>query len=92
MPILVLQSGFTLIEIIIVISLISLLLFFSFTLYEIPEGVVLYRANFIENNILYFYPTGTPSSGGTITLRVKDRLKYVIITPVTGRVRISDTL
>ncbi|MDD3715430.1 MAG: GspH/FimT family protein [Atribacterota bacterium] len=59
------------------------------THHQIPDEVILYRTNF-PLNTLRFYSTGTPSSGGTITLRIGSNLKYVIITPVTGRVRISD--
>ena len=59
------------------------------THYKLPDEVVIYRTNF-QLNTLRFYNTGTPSSGGTITLRIGNNLKYVIITPVTGRVRISD--
>ncbi|MBP8994863.1 MAG: prepilin-type N-terminal cleavage/methylation domain-containing protein [Bacteroidales bacterium] len=59
------------------------------THYELPDEVILYRTNFPLNTIR-FYLTGTPSSGGTITLRIGNNLKYLIITPVTGRVRISD--
>lgn len=57
--------------------------------HPMPDEVILYRTNF-PLNTLRFYSTGTPSSGGTITLRIDNNLKYIIITPVTGRVRISD--
>ncbi|NLJ39680.1 MAG: hypothetical protein GX432_13110, partial [Candidatus Atribacteria bacterium] len=57
--------------------------------HPMPDEVILYRTNF-PLNTLRFYSTGTPSSGGTITLRIGNNLKYIIITPVTGRVRISD--
>ena len=55
----------------------------------LPDEVILYRTNF-PLNTLRFYSTGTPSCGGTITLRIGNHLKYIIITPVTGRVRIDD--
>jgi prepilin-type N-terminal cleavage/methylation domain-containing protein len=57
--------------------------------HPMPDEAILYRTNF-PLNTLRFYSTGTPSSGGTITLRIGSNLKYIIITPVTGRVRISD--
>ena len=49
----------------------------------------LFDTNFTDNN-LYFYPNGVPSMGGTITLKNKrGKVLYVIMTPVTARVRIS---
>jgi prepilin-type N-terminal cleavage/methylation domain-containing protein len=33
---------------------------------------------------------GTPDKGGTVALKSKDRWMYVIVTPVTGHVRISE--
>jgi hypothetical protein len=51
----------------------------------------LFDTNFTDNN-LYFYPNGVPSMGGTITLKNKrGKVLYVIMTPVTARVRISPT-
>ncbi len=38
-----------------------------------------------------FSPTGAPGSGGTVTLTNGNRLIYVIVNPVAGRVRLSDT-
>jgi Tfp pilus assembly protein FimT len=38
-----------------------------------------------------FSPSGAPSSGGTITLSNSDSRIYVIVNPVAGRVRISDS-
>ncbi len=55
----------------------------------LPTGTTLYATNF-PSNTLFFYPTGVPSCGGTITLRSKNARKYIIVTPVTGRVRIGD--
>ena len=55
----------------------------------ILKGVDLFNTNFTDNN-LYFYPNGVPSMGGTITLKNKrGKVLYVIMTPVTARVRIS---
>ncbi|HOA99835.1 MAG: GspH/FimT family protein [Atribacterota bacterium] len=54
-----------------------------------PKGVDLYTTNFSQHTIS-FYPTGTPSMGGTITIRVNGKLMYLTITPVTGRVRIVE--
>ncbi len=53
------------------------------------EGVELFKTNF-TNNKVYFYPNGVPSMGGTVTLKNKrGKILYVIMTPVTARVRIS---
>lgn len=53
------------------------------------EGVELFNTNFTNNN-LYFYPNGVPSMGGTVTLKNRrGKVLYVIMTPVTARVRVS---
>jgi prepilin-type N-terminal cleavage/methylation domain-containing protein len=53
------------------------------------EGVELFKTNFTDNNV-YFYPNGVPGQGGTVTLKnKKGKVLYVIMTPVTARVRIS---
>jgi len=55
----------------------------------ILEDIDLFNTNFTDNN-LYFYPNGVPSMGGTITLKNKrGKTLYVIMTPVTARVRVS---
>jgi prepilin-type N-terminal cleavage/methylation domain-containing protein len=55
----------------------------------ILEGVDLFNTNFTDNN-LYFYPSGVPGQGGTVTLKNKiGKVLYVIMTPVTARVRVS---
>ena len=55
----------------------------------ILEDIDLFSTNFTDNN-LYFYPSGVPSMGGTVTLKNKSgKILYVIMTPVTARVRIS---
>jgi len=56
---------------------------------SLPKGVKLYTTNF-PSNILYFDPTGIPSCGGTVTIRSKEERRYIIVTPVTGRVRFSE--
>lgn len=38
-----------------------------------------------------FSPTGAPGSGGTVTLTNGSDLIYIIVNPVAGRVRVSDT-
>lgn len=44
-----------------------------------------------SNPCLRFFPGGTVSGGGTLVLRNEhDHLVYVVVAPVTGRVRISD--
>ena len=53
------------------------------------EGIDLFNTNFTDNN-LYFYPNGVPGQGGTVTLKNKrGKVLYVIMTPVTARIRIS---
>ena len=53
------------------------------------EDVNLFNTNFTGNN-LYFYPSGVPSQGGTVTLKNnRGKVLYVIMTPVTARIRIS---
>ena len=53
------------------------------------DGIDLFNTNFTDNN-LYFYPNGVPGQGGTITLKNRrGKVLYVIMTPVTARVRVS---
>ena len=53
------------------------------------EDIDLFNTNFTDDN-LYFYPSGVPSMGGTVTLKNKrGKILYVIMTPVTARVRVS---
>ena len=53
------------------------------------KDVDLFNTNFTDNNI-YFYPSGVPGQGGTVTLKnKKGKVLYVIMTPVTARIRIS---
>ena len=53
------------------------------------EGVELFKTNFTYNKVR-FYPNGVPSMGGTVTLKnKKGKVLYVIMTPVTARVRVS---
>ena len=53
------------------------------------ENIDLFNTNFTNNN-LYFYPNGVPGQGGTVTLKnKKGKVLYVIMTPVTARIRIS---
>ena len=53
------------------------------------KDIDLFNTNFTDNN-LYFYPNGVPGQGGTITLKNKrGKILYVIMTPVTARVRVS---
>ena len=55
----------------------------------ILEDIDLFNTNFTGNN-LYFYPNGVPSMGGTVTLKNKrGKVLYIIMTPVTARVRVS---
>ncbi len=53
------------------------------------ENIDLFNTNFTNNN-LYFFPNGVPGQGGTVTLKNKrGKVLYVIMTPVTARIRIS---
>ena len=53
------------------------------------DNIIIHNVNFTDNEV-YFYKTGTPSMGGTVTLKTKNGRKlYVIMTPVTARTRIS---
>jgi len=53
------------------------------------KDIDLFNTNF-TNNKVYFYPNGVPSMGGTVTLKNKrGKILYVIMTPVTARVRIN---
>lgn len=53
------------------------------------EDIDLFNTNFTDNKV-YFYPNGVPSMGGTVTLKNKrGKVRYIIMTPVTARVRIS---
>jgi len=55
----------------------------------ILEDIDLFNTNF-TNDKVYFYPSGVPSMGGTVTLKNKrGKVLYVIMTPVTARVRVS---
>jgi len=53
------------------------------------KGIDLFNTNFTDNN-LYFYPNGALGQGGTVTLKNRrGKILYVIMTPVTARVRVS---
>ena len=55
----------------------------------ILADIDLFNTNFTDNN-LYFYPSGVPGQGGTVTLKNKiGKVLYLIMTPVTARERIS---
>ena len=55
----------------------------------ILKDIDLFNSNF-TNDKVYFYPNGVPSMGGTVTLKNKrGKILYVIMTPVTARVRVS---
>ena len=53
------------------------------------ENIDLFHTNFTDNRVR-FLPSGSPSMGGTVTLKNKrGKIIYVIMTPVTARVRVS---
>ena len=55
----------------------------------ILKDIDLFNTNFTDDNV-YFYPNGVPSMGGTVTLKNRrGKILYVIMTPVTARVRVS---
>jgi len=55
------------------------------------SNINLHYTNFTSNKV-YFNKKGTPSMGGTVTLKTGgNKTLYVIMTPVTGRTRISTT-
>jgi prepilin-type N-terminal cleavage/methylation domain-containing protein len=55
------------------------------------ENVIIHNVNFTDNEV-GFNKKGSPTMGGTITLKNKNSKKlYVIMTPVTARTRISNT-
>jgi len=54
-------------------------------------NVDLISINFGYSSSLFFTSLGIPSTGGTIVLGKKNLRKYVIITPATGRIWISDS-
>ena len=61
----------------------------------LPEGIYINSTTISKaggsNPCLRYFPEGTVSGAGTLVLRNgQDNLSYVIIAPVTGRVRISD--
>jgi len=59
----------------------------------LPEGVNYEgQTSFPTDPFLKFNYLGAPGGGGTVTLQTKSGSKrYVIVTPVTGRVRVSKT-
>lgn len=56
---------------------------------KLPKSVILKWCNFTDST-LHFNPSGAPN-GGTVALANRNKTLYVIVSPVTGRVRISDT-
>ena len=55
----------------------------------ILKDIDLFNTNFTDDNV-YFYPSGVPGQGGTVTLKNNQgKILYVIMTPVTAKVRIS---
>jgi hypothetical protein len=55
------------------------------------ENIIIHNVNFTDNKV-GFNKNGSPSMGGTVTLKTKNGKKlYVIMTPVTARTRISTT-
>jgi type II secretory pathway pseudopilin PulG len=53
------------------------------------ENIIIHNVNFTDNKV-GFNKNGSPSMGGTVTLKTKNGKKlYVIMTPVTARTRVS---
>jgi prepilin-type N-terminal cleavage/methylation domain-containing protein len=61
---------------------------------KLAEGVTYRSVNFpVESGHprISFYRSGAPSRGGTIVLSgPRGKVSYIIVTPATGRVRVSD--
>lgn len=62
---------------------------------KLPEGISYSAVNFPRDSsgypVLHFTRSGAPSRGGSVSLADRqDRQLHVIITPATGRVRISE--
>lgn len=56
----------------------------------LPKGIKIIRTNFTDKT-LSFLPSGAPSQGGRVVLENRfGGRRYIIVTPATGRVRISD--
>lgn len=62
---------------------------------SLPEGISIKANNFpLSGSVktLFFSRSGAPNQGGTVTLQNRSgQLLYVIVTPGTGRVRVSET-
>lgn len=60
---------------------------------NLPAGITIHFLNFIFSrgtHNLNFLRTGAPNRGGTLCLRNRrGDLRYIIVTPATGRVRVS---
>lgn len=56
------------------------------------EGMDLLSAVFGNNNYIYFNRLSLPSSGGTIAISYKNMRKYIIVTPATGRIYVSNEM
>ncbi len=56
----------------------------------LPKGIKIIRTNFTDKTVS-FLPSGAPSQGGRVVIENKfGGRRYIIVTPATGRVRISD--
>lgn len=54
------------------------------------QGQTTFAKDASNNPFIYFNALGRPSGGGTVILESRDGDKrYIIVTPVTGRVRVS---
>lgn len=56
------------------------------------ENINLISAIFGTNDYVYFNKLGIPSSGGTIAISYKNVRKYIIVTPATGRIYVSNEM
>jgi len=54
-------------------------------------GNTTFTARFGSMPAVSFSPSGAPSSGGTVTLANGSERLYVIVNPVAGRIRVSDS-
>lgn len=54
-------------------------------------GATTFTTKYASLPACVFSPTGAPTSGGTVTLTNGHRNLYLIVNPVAGRVRLSET-
>lgn len=56
----------------------------------LPSGITFEWTNFSKKQLI-FYASGAPEEGGTVAIKNKNKMLYVIVRPATGFVRIDDS-